>query len=126
MRAACRFLESDLRRGRRDFFLLDMSVWSNEDQTHSSFPYQPNDYRMKKMCKPSWARQGANFPRSICLFLLSLLVAGCPAGKQTTQTVTEGKVVIKGSNTIGEELAPRLIAEYRKDHPGVSIDLESK
>jgi phosphate transport system substrate-binding protein len=34
--------------------------------------------------------------------------------------------VIKGSNTIGEELGPRLVAEYSKDHPNVTFDLESK
>jgi ABC-type phosphate transport system substrate-binding protein len=56
------------------------------------------------------------------LILLSLIVAGCPAGK----TVTEEKVVIRGSNTIGEELAPRLIAEYKKEHSAVVFDLESK
>jgi phosphate transport system substrate-binding protein len=38
----------------------------------------------------------------------------------------DDKIVIRGSNTIGEELAPQLIAEYKKSHPGVSFDLESK
>lgn len=38
----------------------------------------------------------------------------------------EQKIVIKGSNTFGEELAPALIERYRKDHANVSIDLESK
>jgi phosphate transport system substrate-binding protein len=41
-------------------------------------------------------------------------------------TTSQGKVVLKGSNTIGEELAPRLIAEYKKDHPTAAFDLESK
>lgn len=36
------------------------------------------------------------------------------------------KIVIKGSNTFGEELAPRLISEYGKLKPEVVIDLESK
>jgi phosphate transport system substrate-binding protein len=64
--------------------------------------------------------------RSIGLFLLGLVVAGCSGGKQTSDTVAGGKIVIKGSNTIGEELAPRLIAEYKKEHPGVVVELESK
>ena len=34
--------------------------------------------------------------------------------------------MIRGSNTIGEELAPRLIAEFKKDHPNVNFDLEFK
>ena len=36
------------------------------------------------------------------------------------------KIVILGSNTIGEELAPRLVAEYKKDHPAVAFDSEFK
>jgi len=38
----------------------------------------------------------------------------------------QDKITIRGSNTIGEELAPRLIAVYKKTHPTVSFDLESK
>lgn len=38
----------------------------------------------------------------------------------------QDKVTIRGSNTVGEELAPRLIAEYKKDHANVTFDLESK
>jgi phosphate transport system substrate-binding protein len=52
-------------------------------------------------------------------------VAGCPSGPPST-SVSGGKITIKGSNTVGEELAPRLIAEYQKDHSGVTISLESK
>jgi phosphate transport system substrate-binding protein len=36
------------------------------------------------------------------------------------------KVVIRGSNTVGEELAPKLIAAYQKLHPEVTFDMESK
>ena len=35
------------------------------------------------------------------------------------------KITIKGSNTFGEELAPRLISAYQKIRPEVTIDLES-
>jgi phosphate transport system substrate-binding protein len=38
----------------------------------------------------------------------------------------QDKITIRGSNTIGEELAPRLIAEYKKSHPNVTFDIESK
>jgi phosphate transport system substrate-binding protein len=34
--------------------------------------------------------------------------------------------VIKGSNTVGEELAPRLISEYQKAHPDLAVSLETK
>src|SRR3569623_1833615 len=60
------------------------------------------------------------------LVIASLLLAGCPANQtQQTGSIT-GKVSIKGSNTVGEELAPHLINEYKKDRPEVIEDLESK
>jgi phosphate transport system substrate-binding protein len=45
---------------------------------------------------------------------------------QAQAAIPQGKVVIKGSNTIGEELAPKLIAEYKKDHSNAVFELESK
>jgi phosphate transport system substrate-binding protein len=54
---------------------------------------------------------------SLSLMVLSVVVAGC--GKP-------GKIIIRGSNTFGEELAPQLIAEYRKEHPTVVFDTEYK
>lgn len=60
---------------------------------------------------------------------LTLLFAGCSEKSQAPQsegTTTKGKIVVKGSNTIGEELAPRLIAEFKKNHPAASFELESK
>ena len=38
----------------------------------------------------------------------------------------EERIVIRGSNTIGEELAPKLIAEYKKSHADAAFDLEFK
>jgi len=60
---------------------------------------------------------------------LTLLFSGCSEKSQAPQpagTLPKGKIVIKGSNTIGEELAPRLIAEFKKEHPNASFELESK
>ena len=54
---------------------------------------------------------------SLGLMALSVVVAGC--GKP-------GQITIRGSNTFGEELAPQLIAEYRKEHPAVVFDIEYK
>jgi phosphate transport system substrate-binding protein len=54
---------------------------------------------------------------SLSLMVLSVVVAGC--GKP-------GKIIIRGSNTFGEELAPQLIAEYRQEHPTVVFDTEYK
>ncbi|MCG3149144.1 MAG: Phosphate-binding protein PstS [Verrucomicrobiae bacterium] len=36
------------------------------------------------------------------------------------------KVVIKGSNTFGEFLGPQLIAEFRRENPGVEFEVETK
>src|SRR5215467_10411347 len=66
---------------------------------------------------------------AILLGLFFTFVFGCSEKSQAPQsegTTTKGKIVVKGSNTIGEELAPRLIAEFKKDHPGASFELESK
>lgn len=38
----------------------------------------------------------------------------------------EDKIAIRGSNTIGEELAPKLAAEYKKTHADATFDLEFK
>ena len=61
--------------------------------------------------------------------LLAFLAVGGCSEKQTPAPAGAAKgsrVVIKGSNTIGEELGPRLIAEYKKEHPEAAFDLESK
>lgn len=56
---------------------------------------------------------------NVAVFLLCFLAMGYPAIDAQT-------IVIRGSNTVGEELAPRLIAEYKKDHTGVAFDTEFK
>jgi phosphate transport system substrate-binding protein len=38
----------------------------------------------------------------------------------------QDKVSIRGSNTIGEELAPRLVTEFKKSHKDATFDLEFK
>jgi len=62
----------------------------------------------------------------IYLVLVAVVLAACSDNKKQPDAPSQGKVVIKGSNTIGEELGPRLIAEYKKEHPGIAFDLESK
>ena len=54
----------------------------------------------------------------LSLVLLSLTLSSCSDKTSVTPVpaTTSDKVIIKGSNTIGEELAPRLVAEYKKDH----------
>ena len=78
--------------------------------------------------------EAVQLTKNLGLVFLGLVLAGCPEGKTKsdsggTPTGTTGsanKVVIRGSNTIGEELAPQLIAEFKKDHPAVAFELEPK
>lgn len=63
-------------------------------------------------------------PLTAVLALLILFVTGCSDEPKTADL--KGRVVIKGSNTFGEELAPRLIAAYRSSRPSVSVELQSK
>jgi phosphate transport system substrate-binding protein len=60
-----------------------------------------------------------SFHKGLGLLLLGAALAGCSGGKPD-------KIVILGSNTIGEELAPQLVAEFKKEHPAVAFDLEFK
>jgi len=65
---------------------------------------------MKKIFKP------------LSFILFSFFIASCsPKKPEIADTI-----IIRGSNTIGEELAPQLIAEFKKDHPNVNFDLEFK
>jgi phosphate transport system substrate-binding protein len=70
-----------------------------------------------------FAKSLNRLPKCLSFAAITLLLLGCPAKKEAP---VEGKIVIKGSNTFGEELAHGLVAEYRKDHPDVTFDLESK
>lgn len=61
------------------------------------------------------------------LVLACCLFTGCPSSEQTTTpSGAKQKLVIRGSNTLGEELAPRLIAEYKKTHADLEFDIEFK
>ncbi len=71
--------------------------------------------------------------RIASLVLASAILTGCPASNQTSQPPqtaaapsNPNKIVIRGSNTIGEELAPTLAAEFKKDHAGIEFDIETK
>lgn len=58
--------------------------------------------------------------------VLAILHPGCSRTQDPPKSDIRGQVTIKGSNTFGEELAPKLIAEYRRTRPHVTVDLESK
>jgi phosphate transport system substrate-binding protein len=70
------------------------------------------------------------FARTIVLASAAFMLAGCPANKQASAPAptpsASGKTIIRGSNTIGEELAPRLVTEFKKDHANADFELETK
>jgi phosphate transport system substrate-binding protein len=74
--------------------------------------------------KTSARKKSSRTHRSLCSATLgSILLAGALAGCSPAKTE---KVVILGSNTVGEELAPKLVAEYKKAHPEVAFETEFK
>jgi phosphate transport system substrate-binding protein len=56
---------------------------------------------------------------------MALVVAGVVTMTIGAELSAE-TIVIKGSNTFGEELAPALVEQYRKDNPNVQVELESR
>ncbi|MEO7677231.1 MAG: PstS family phosphate ABC transporter substrate-binding protein [Verrucomicrobiota bacterium] len=58
--------------------------------------------------------------------LSTILLTGAATSCSEKKAASTDTIVIRGSNTVGEELAPRLIAEFKKDHPSVKFDLEFK
>jgi phosphate transport system substrate-binding protein len=59
------------------------------------------------------------FLKKTSLIVALAIIGGC------SETPSE-VIIIRGSNTFGEELAPRLGDEYARAHPGVRFDLEFK
>src|SRR5207248_2133771 len=55
-----------------------------------------------------------------------VLALGPGCGNKTPQSASPGKIVIRGSNTVGEELAPRLATDYKKNQPSALFDMEFK
>ena len=77
--------------------------------------------------KTIFTNVGCTLKQGLGLILFSILAAGCSPDKPMAEApAATGKITIRGSNTVGEELAPQLIAEYKKDHPTAAFDLESK
>ena len=64
------------------------------------------------------------------LFAISIAFAGCNDGGGPGGTAnpsgTADEVVIKGSNTIGEELAPKLVQEFKKQNDKAKFSIETK
>lgn len=56
---------------------------------------------------------------------LAFLLTGCPTRHPPVTGATAGAITIKGSNTFGEELGPRLTEAYRSLRPLVDIQIET-
>jgi phosphate transport system substrate-binding protein len=72
---------------------------------------------------------GIKTTRAAGLLLAGAILTGCPANQPASApepAAAPGTVVIRGSNTIGEELAPKLIADFKKDHAAVTFDVQPK
>ena len=65
-------------------------------------------------------------PYTVRSHLAGMFLPALAVWSSLLTAAAQDKIVIRGSNTIGEELAPRLIAEYKKDHKEVAFDLEFK
>lgn len=82
--------------------------------------------------KTIFGNGSCSLKKNLGLILLGVIAAGCSPDKPTSETpavetpAATAKIIIRGSNTIGEELAPQLIAEYKKDHPTAAFDIEAK
>ncbi|HXI83309.1 MAG TPA: phosphate ABC transporter substrate-binding protein [Verrucomicrobiae bacterium] len=66
--------------------------------------------------------------KGLGVLALGMLFASCSPSETAApgRSDKSGAIVLSGSNTIGEELAPRLIGEYKKDHPAATFQTEFK
>jgi phosphate transport system substrate-binding protein len=82
--------------------------------------------KVSRKVTPARHDMKTNFLKHAGLILLGVLAGCSPANPPTPEAPPSGKITIRGSNTVGEELAPALIAEYKKTHPNAVFDLEAK
>jgi phosphate transport system substrate-binding protein len=81
---------------------------------------------------PQWVAPCPTGRSRLCVFpallvgITSALVPGCSDQSDKAPPIAKDRIVIKGSNTVGEELGPALIADYKKSHSQISIELESR
>ncbi len=84
------------------------------------------------LCRAAFCLKKLNPVKNLGVLLLGAMVASCSpsaldnqAGK-LERTDKSGSTILSGSNTVGEELAPRLIAEFKKAHPEAAFQTEFK
>jgi len=89
------------------------------------------------LCQESYCLRNLNPMKGFGVLLIGVVLAGCsPKGTDGGNDVNEadklvrtdnsGATILSGSNTVGEELAPHLIAEFKKAHPAAVFQTEFK
>jgi phosphate transport system substrate-binding protein len=89
------------------------------------------------LCQQGFCPKSVNPMRALGVLVVGVIMAGCsPSGTDNGVSVNEadklvradksGATILSGSNTVGEELAPRLIAEFKKAHPTATFQTEFK
>jgi phosphate transport system substrate-binding protein len=89
------------------------------------------------LCPAALCPKNLNPTKTLGVLLLGVLMTSCsPSGTDNVTDVNEadklvrtdksGATILSGSNTVGEELAPRLIAEFKKAHPAAMFQTEFK
>ena len=89
------------------------------------------------LCQSDFGLKSLNPLKNLGVLLLGVMMASCsPSGTDSGTSVNEadrlvradksGATILSGSNTVGEELAPRLIAEFKKTHPAAMFQTEFK
>ncbi len=89
------------------------------------------------LCLETLCRKNLQPLNSLAVLLLGVLMVSCsPSGndnvagandpERLVRTDKTGATILSGSNTVGEELAPRLIAEFKKAHPTAVFQTEFK
>ncbi len=74
---------------------------------------------MTTLGNTGFGRKQTNLLTGLGVIALVGVLGGCSGKKPET-------LVILGSNTVGEELAPRLVAEFKKQHPAVACKMDFK
>jgi len=79
-------------------------------------------------CKVSTLNFAMNtFFKKAPLLIAFAIIGGCSEQATTDNAaIDKDNIVVRGSNTVGEELAQRLTQEYSKTHSGVKFDTEFK
>jgi phosphate transport system substrate-binding protein len=92
----------------------------------------------KNLCPEDFCLKNSISMKNLGVLLLAVMIGGCSpnASDNANNYVNQadkierpdksGATILSGSNTVGEELAPRLIAEFKKAHPTAVFQTEFK